>query len=406
MRIGIDIRHLTDPQPAGVGGYTKELLEALFRLDSTNEYILFASGTRQTLKGLPQFNFPKVRLVTLPIPNKLVTLLIMLGARLESLLNVLGNTKSKIDCWFFPNHNFIRTRLPYVVMVHDLSYEIFPEFFPLKSRLRHRLARQLVKRARVVLCPSQSTKQDLTELYGIDEAKVCITPLASKYEYRNLNIESIKKSEIRNPAFNIKRRFILALATLEPRKNHRSIIEAYEAYRDETGDNITLVIGGGSGWKSSALKRATKRSKYAQQIHLLGYVDEQQKTSLFTQAQLFVFPSFYEGFGLPVLEAMAAGCPVIVSHSSSLPELVGAAGILIDPYNVNDLTVAIKQVLNSESLRQMLCAKGRLRAEAFSWERTAQQTLEALSKNSNHSTTAPLPEASASSGSSVVMISP
>ncbi len=377
MRIGIDIRHLTDPQPAGVGGYTRQLLEALFCLDQTNEYVLFASGSRRALRRLPAFNAPNVQVVTVPIPNKIVNVLLLTKlVTIETLVARRGTVAppiQSVDVWFFPNHNFIHTKLPYAIMVHDLSYEIFPEFFTLKSRLRHFLSRRLIKHAKAVLCPSTSTKRDLVQVYQIDEEKIHVTPLAVKSEIRNLKSETNSKFEKIKP-----KRFILSLATLEPRKNQISVIEAYEAYRDQTHDAIQLVIGGGGGWKFQALRKAARRSTYASDISLIGYVSEEQKVELYQHAQAFLFPSFYEGFGLPVLEAMSAGCPVITSHTSSLPELVGDAGLLIDPYNVNDLTQALKLVLSSNRLRSDLIAKGKRRAEDFSWQETAKNTQEIL----------------------------
>ncbi len=362
MHIGIDIRHLTEKEPAGVGGYTRNLLDALFRLDQTNEYVVFATGSPRTLRCLPKFDAPNVGLITVPIPNKLINASIALTRQplLESLV------KTKLDAWFFPNHNFISTSLPYVIMVHDLSYEIFPEFFTAKSRLRHTLARPIIKNANAVLCPSWSTKQDLKKIYGLKEEKIHVTPLA------------ISRATESKPATALPTRYILSLATLEPRKNQLSIIEAYDAYRNQTRDNIALVVGGGEGWKSSSVIRAAKKSKFAKDIHLIGYVPENQKNELYRKAQVFVFPSFYEGFGLPVLEAMAAGCPVITSHTSSLPELAQDAALLVDPYNVNDLTQAIKSILNSPRLRADLIEKASRRAEDFSWEQTAKQTLAVL----------------------------
>lgn len=395
MRIGIDIRHLTDGQPAGVGGYTRQLLEALFCLDQKNTYVLFASGTKSTLARLPKFDYPNVETAYVPVSNKILNAAMLIFGR-PYLENVLANgakrsqeiassaggllAKTRVDTWFFPNHNFIATSLPYAIMVHDLSFEIFPEFFTIKSRVRHRIARRIIKQAKVVLCPSMSTKQDLMQVYGVEEARIVVTALAA-------DVPPISSSHPSQPPLGKGRspegrvgskRYILSLATLEPRKNQLSIIEAYETYRDETGDTIGLVIGGGRGWKSAPVIRAAKRSKYAKDIQLIGYVDEQQKSELYRNAQVFVFPSFYEGFGLPVLEAMRAGCPVITSHTSSLPELVGDAGILIDPYNVNDLTVAIKLILQSERLRTDLIERGKRRAEDFSWQETAKKTLETL----------------------------
>ncbi len=368
MKIGIDIRHLTDPRPAGVGGYTKQLLAALFRLDQENEYILFATGTPWSLRRLPKFDFPNVKKVLLTVPNKVMngTILITGGPTLESL--VPGHL---LDRWFFPNLNFISTKLPYVITAHDLSYEIFPEFFSAKMRLWHKAVqpKRIFQNASVILAPSTSTKRDLELFYGIDADKIHVAPLAAGGSVG---------AEV--PAYRLPPRYLLTLGTLEPRKNHLSIIEAYEAYRDQSHDPIALVIAGSLGWKSTPIVRAINRSKYTKDIQLIDYISEEQKLRLYRDAQAFLFPSFYEGFGLPVLEAMQAGCPVITANTSSLPELTAGAAILVDPFNVNDVVVAMKLLLSSDRLRSDLIKKGLGRAALFSWEGTARATLRVLKK--------------------------
>lgn len=359
MRIGIDIRHLTDPHPAGVGGYTKDLLDALFRLDPVNEYVLFATGSPRALKRLPHFDAPNVKVKCVPVPNKLVNFWVMLTG-----FPLFEN----VDVWFFPNLNFIATKRPYVVMAHDLSFKIFPEFFTRKSRLWHRLVRPRAtyQGASAIVCPSTSTKQDLTELYKIDEHKIFVTPLAATPASGTSIVPHLPHP------------FILSLGTLEPRKNHLSIIEAFEAYRRDHKDPISLVIAGGPGWKSRPVLRAIKRSPFAKEVHWTGYITPEQKADLYQRAAVLLFPSFYEGFGLPVLEAMAAGCPVITSNTSSIPELTQDAALLVDPFNVNDLTVALEHILSSKALRQELITKGIERAKEFSWEETARKTLAVL----------------------------
>ncbi len=364
MKIGIDIRHLTDHNQTGVHQYTTNLLNALFCLDQKNEYVLFASGSKKTLERLPAFDFPNVQVAKIPIPNKLLsaTFLFTHKPTLEYYLKKHGII---IDAWFFPNHNFIATKLPYVIMAHDLSFEYFPEFFSFKSRFRHSDTKKLYQEAHAVLAPSESTKQDLEQIYRLDPKKIQVTPLAPTFS-QNQNITG----------FTLPRRFILSLATLEPRKNFISVLEAYEQYCDETRNPIALVLAGAHGFKSRPLIRLIKRSRYAKQIHLLGYVDETQKQELYRRATVFVFPSFYEGFGLPPLEAMSQGCPVIVSQTSSLPELIKTAGILIDPYNVNDLSEALKMLLHSNRLQETYKKQGYVRAAEFSWHSTAQKTLD------------------------------
>jgi len=176
--------------------------------------------------------------------------------------------------------------------------------------------------------------------------------------------------------YGIGGRYILGVGTLEPNKNFRGLLRAYHLVRERMQTRIQLVLVGQKGWDYSELLSEFEDSRYRRDIIRTGYVSDNDLVALYTGAEVFVFPSFYEGFGLPVLEAMSCGTPVITSNSSSLPEVVGDAGLLIDPRNIQEIVEAIMKILHDELLQQSLSSKALKRAQCFSWDRCVQETIE------------------------------
>ncbi|MFA6522709.1 MAG: glycosyltransferase family 1 protein [Patescibacteria group bacterium] len=371
MTIGVDIRHLTSPHYSGVQHYTVELLRCLFREDPSIHWVLFASGTQKTLKNLPVFLEKNVELAIVRLPNKLQNLALMCGKTLESF------SKNPIDIWFFPNQNIVRTRLPFVLTVHDVSFKIFPEFFTWKSRLWHRATRfeKLLKDARTLLAVSESTKRDVAGMYNIPEAKICVTHLGVSTDFSAHALPS-DKSYLR--AHKIWSPYFLTLATQEPRKNLESMIEAFEQFKTETHAKIRLVLAGPRGWKNEHVRARIGRSPFASDIQSIGYVKEEHRPALYRGATAFLFPSFYEGFGLPVLEALACGTPVMTSPVSSIPEIAKNAAIYVDPFSLHDITEAMKILTQNNEIRASFKEKGPRIAQKFTWQKTAKMTLEAL----------------------------
>ncbi|MEK7183541.1 MAG: glycosyltransferase family 1 protein [Patescibacteria group bacterium] len=377
MRIAIDIRSLTDEHVTGVGFYTRHLAEALIRTSPNDEFILFASGTSAVLNCLPVFKGPNIITVKLQLPNRLLFLLMKLpgGPTLERLL------PSKPDVWIFPKFNIFKTELPYFLTIHDIAFEIFPQFITLKERLHNRLAniRQLVDRAKGLLAVSESTALDLQTRWQVSPNKINVTPLGVEHD---LFLPREQPSDRTYRAmYDLNRPYILALATREPRKNLESVIEGYDIFRARGGRNIPLVLSGADGWKTGLLNERLQKSRYKKDLIVLGYIPDKHKPALYRGALCFLFPSFYEGFGLPVLEAVACGIPVITSATSSLPEVVGEAGILVDPFNVNDIAAALHELIDEpggSALRQHLSKRAVEQASQFTWDKTAETTLQAL----------------------------
>lgn len=374
MKIGIDIRHLAKAQHSGVGHYTLNLIKHLARQNPDEQLILFAAGTRATLAQLPRLRGANIKLETLSMPNRLLT------ARLKSLVGpALEDYLSEPpDLWLFPNINQIKTRLPYALTMHDVAFRLFPEYFTAKSRLWFRTAQvgKLLADAGTILSVSARTKADLNHLWSVPTSKIKVTPLGVDNDYtpqRQPNDRQFLK------AHQIDFPYVLTLSTLEPRKNIESAIEAFDAVaRQHPSLPHHLVIAGGYGWKTKSIHEAKRRAWARERIHFLGYVPGHHKPTLYRRASVFLFPSFYEGFGLPTLEALASGTPVITSFTGSMPEVVGNAAILIDPYNVTDLEQALTEVLLDENLSSLLRERGLARAKTYTWTQTAHITMEAL----------------------------
>jgi glycosyltransferase involved in cell wall biosynthesis len=290
------------------------------------------------------------------------------------------------DVWLFPNINILRTKLPYAMTVHDVSFLLYPEFFTRKDRAWYRVAgaEKLIKRAASIFAVSDRTKNDLIEYVGVNKDRVHVTPLGVGDVYHEKELPSdrsyLTSHKIRFPYF-------LTLSTLEPRKNLESVVEAYSTWRarDLLGVKPHLVIAGGRGWKTSGLDQIIERSAFKNDIHLIGYVPEAHKPALYRHAEALIFPSFYEGFGLPPLEASRCGTPIIASFSASLPEVLGDGAIYVDPYNVTDLVQAIEVVMNTKLNKKVHLCPDRdisephhMTDKRFSWLQTAKKTLNAL----------------------------
>lgn len=380
MRIGIDIRCLAEGKRTGVEEYTLALLQELFLYDQENEYILFFNAWR---KETPDFSwvkqFPRVTLRIFHYPNKLLNLSLWYFG-FPKIDRLLGGT----DVFFLPNLNFIAvsndTRL--VVTAHDLSFELYPELFSWKQRLWHFLVhfRQVIHRANQIIAVSQSTKDDLMERYQVAKEKIVVVHSGIDKRFRKMDRNESELLRVKEK-YHLPYKFILYLGTFEPRKNITTLIRSYEALRasgNQVFEKYDLVLAGTRGWKCDDIFLAREQSLQKDHILFSGFIADADKVALYNLASVFVYPSVYEGFGFPPLEAMACGVPVITSHSSALPEIVGGAGLMIDPYQPEELLQALQSVLTDQELSRSLGAQGLMRAEKFSWEQSARMTLAVL----------------------------
>jgi len=324
--------------------------------------------------SVPDFDFPHVKIMGFKYPNKLFNLALRF-LKITSIDKLLGG----VDLFIMPNFLFthLSPKCKKLIIVHDLSFELYPEFFTAKKRLWHRLInpRQLCRQADALLAISANTKQDLIDFYKIIPKKITVSHPGINQMYFESISDQVKRKV--KEKYQLPNDYIFYLGNLEPRKNLASLLAAFEQL-DQAKFN--LVIAGGQAWKYKNLYRLWQTSGKKEKIKFLGYVDAADKPALYAQAKVFVYPSIYEGFGLPPLEAMACGLPVVTSFASSLPEAIADAGLMIDPNNITDLVTAIKQILTDPQLAQTLSQRGKARSQNFGWQRPAQELLNLINR--------------------------
>ncbi len=365
MKIGIDARPLMQPHYSGVSEYTFQLLAHLFAHDHANTYTLYANARKNLEHHIPNFAAANVTTHVDHLPNKLLNLS-MRCLNAPTLDQRVGGT----DIFFCPNVNFaaFSKTSKVVVTVHDLSFLRHPELFDLKHRLWHSLSapHKLLRRADHLIAVSEHTSRDLTELLGIAPEKISVIHEGVHPDFATP--PNSQECERVREKYNLPDDYLLFVGTLEPRKNIDSIIAAL------TPEMPPLVIAGKKGWKYGPIFEAARRTRGA--VRFLEYVDAADKPALYAQARIFVWPSLYEGFGLPILEAQAMGVPVITGAHSSLLEVAGDAALLVNPDHIHEIQSALTQLLADATLRDSLVSKGYANVKRFSWERAAQQTLQ------------------------------
>ena len=379
MRIGVDIRVLMDKYYSGISEYTANLLMAILKLDRDNEYKLFYNSYQNISERLDKWNGPNSKVINLRYPNKIFNYVLQKIFGYPRLDRVLGG----VDVFWSPHFNFTslsgsESGLQKIITVHDLSFLRYPQFFSGRKNFWHK-ALGVIKTLRAadrIVAVSENTKNDIIELAGVAADKVKVI-----YSGNNVTKKIWPKEKVRAclNKLSVSGPFILYVGNIEPRKNISGIIKAYNQLRNELGNdgnNISLILAGAPGWKDSQIRDDWRASPYQDQIKFLGYVDQTEKEILYSRAAIFVYPSFYEGFGFPPLEAMTYGVPVVCSNVSSLPEIVGAAGLMINPDKIEEIAAAIKLILTDAELRQHLVSSGYERAQLFSWDKAAQEYLE------------------------------
>ena len=269
-----------------------------------------------------------------------------------------------------------RSPVPTVVTVHDVSFVRFPEAFTLRDRaLLGTAVPYSARRARAVITPSEHARREVVELLGIPEQRVHVTPEASGPEFRPVapaeRAEALRRCGVDGP-------FVLALGNLQPRKNLRRLLDAWRRLREaDLLEGHRLVLAGGAHGKREPVARIVAEAGLGDSVLFPGYVPHADLPALYSGATAFVYPSIYEGFGLPVLEAMACGAPVACSNAASLPEVAGDAALLFDPLDSDAIAASLGALLADEGLRAALVARGCSRAAGFSWAACARRTLAA-----------------------------
>ena len=367
MRIGIDYTAAVR-QGAGIGRYTRELVRALAELDQGNDYVLFAAAGGQRLAdaGWPS----DFQMRSAPLSDRALAIL---WHRLRLPIWVELATGA-VDIFHSPDFVLPPVRRARtLVTVHDLSFIHYPQCADANLRAYlNKVVPRSVHRADLILADSQSTKDDLVELLGVESDKIEVVYPGVEKRFHPIEDQTLLE-EVRN-RYYLPSRFILSLGTLQPRKNFARLIEAYSLLVTHY-PFLQLVIAGGKGWLYEEIFATVEQLGLEEKVIFPGFVADGDLPALYNLADLFVFPSLYEGFGLPPLEALACGRPVITSDASSLPEVTGGAGLMVEAIDVEALAEAMKRVLEDKTLREGMIARGLEQAGKFTWEKAAVKLL-------------------------------
>lgn len=358
MRIAIDARKLRD---YGIGTYIRNLVRNLARIDRTTDYVLIVQPSDIEIASELGDNFR-----TVPDWSRNYSMR-------EQLTIPLDLRREQVDLFHAP-HYVLPPLTPCrsVVTIHDCIHLRFPQYLP--HRLAYVYARSSLwvatHRASRVLTVSETSKRDILRYFRVPESKIDV--IYNAIDERLGEATDAELAEVRE-RYQLNDPFVLYAGNIKPHKNLERLIEAFNTLRRGELEHVKLLIIGDEISKYPALRRAVHRHKLHKHVRFFGFVPDKTLASLYRLASVFVFPSLYEGFGLPPLEAMAAGTPVITSNVSSLPEVVGDAAILIDPYEPDAIADAMRRVLTDERLRADLRQKGLARVKEFSWERSVQR---------------------------------
>ena len=369
MHIAIDA-HSVGAQLAGNETYAVNLIEALAEIDQSNRYTLYVTKQSAADRFRDRWSNFEVKRTVPHTP--LVRIPLVLSAALRrnpvDVLHVQYTAPPLAPC-------------AVVATIHDLSFEHLPETFNRRSRAQLRLTvRRTARNAAQILTLSEFSRRDVIETYGIDPDRVAVTPAAAPAHFQSVANET----ELRRirATYGIERDYILALGAIQPRKNLVRLINAYSSLW-KARQNLAmpqLVIAGKRGWLENETMRAAEVSAAARDIRFIGYVAEADLPQLFSGAMCFAYPSYFEGFGLPVLEAMQCGTPVVAGNRTSLPEVCGDAALLVDPFDETRIAEGLGSLIENPDRRDDLRVRGIERAKQFSWQQTARLTLQAYER--------------------------
>ncbi|MFN2214366.1 MAG: glycosyltransferase family 4 protein [Anaerolineales bacterium] len=370
MRIGIDATALP-PQPVGAGNYIIQLIRALVKANFDHQLVIYTQQHSPDLINLPADAEVEWRIVSDMTPGfRLVWEQTSFPGLIRrdkvNLLHSLHYTKP------------LRLQCASVVTFHDMTFFLYPQLHTRARRLFFPPMMKLsAKQADEIVTVSESTRRDVIRLLGVDPDKVSATQLGVDASFRV--IDDLQAKKVIVTKYDLPEEFILYLGTIEPRKNLPLLMRAYRLLVD-SGTRLKLILVGKYGWMYQEVFNLVSELNLEDMVRFTGYIPQDELPLVYNLASLFVYPTIYEGFGIPVLEAMACGVPVISSDIASLPEIVGEAGILVPAGDLGAYFSAMKLVTDDQDLRGKLIDQGKLRASEFSWERTAQLTQQVYQK--------------------------
>lgn len=369
MRIGIDISVLNDTQRTGIGVYAYELIRALLNINQKDKFILFGIATLSTydyLKNLEFKDYPNVEMKIYKMPAKFFRLAFLTWQKLgwppiEKFIGPVDIFHS--FNWFMPPQRGGKK----VATVFDLTSILFPEWHDSKTtQLDKARFQKIAESANLVITISESTKNDFLKFNPRGQMDVIYPAVREVFSREDSGNKGDQGNRVLRK-YKLEPGYLLAVGTLEPRKNLETLVKAY--LKSEMSEPLVLV--GKSGWKNEQLLSLIK--EYPQKIKQLGFIPDEDLAALFRQASCFIYPSLYEGFGMPVLESMAVGTPVITSNVSSLPEVGGDAAKYVDPGDPEEIVRAIREVVGDKGVGKKMVEEGFKQARKFSWEESAKK---------------------------------
>ncbi|HAU30906.1 MAG TPA: glycosyltransferase family 1 protein [Desulfotomaculum sp.] len=361
MRVGVISDWINGGNYAGIANYVYHLLKELININRESIYLINYEENESTAEYNKIIIYNPFKRI-----SKTILWYLYLGTQ--------SNHLKRLDIIHNPTQGstFFRFKQKYILTVHDITVFIVPKEHPVYRILFGKLLfPRTLKTADKIITDSNSTKKDLINYFNIPEEKIKVIFLGVDEKFKPLDKEEINEVKQR---YNLNFPFILYVGTLEPRKNIPTLIKAFYKLKKKNIEH-KLVITGKKGWKYKKIFETIDKLNLQKNVTFTGYVSDEDLPALYNTADLFVYPSLYEGFGFPPLEAMACGTPVITSNTSSLPEVVGDAGIMVNPYDVDGLADAMHEVLTNDGLREDMIKKGLERAKMFSWEKCARETL-------------------------------
>lgn len=371
MRIGVNALFFIPGKHGGTETYLRNLFLSLSMVDKENEYILFTNRENSGNFGIiKQDNFSEV-LCNFPARFKLLRVFY------EQMILPIMAKRYEIDVLHSPSYvspvwKYCGAKL--VVTIHDMMYKYYPENYPRGQLFYYRnFIPASARKAEKIIAVSNNTKKDIISILRITESKVKVIYEAPDGRFRS-DLSDAEKVKVRRK-YNLPERFILSVASFNPHKNIDGLVRAFNVIKGNHGALWKLVL---LGWKLPYFSKIVKvigGLGLSRDVLFTGYVPDEELPYIYSLADLYVFPSFFEGFGLPPLEAMACGCPVVAANTTSIPEVVGDAGVLVDPHDFKGMAQVMVKLLMEDSLRDDLINRGLGRVKLFSWEKTAKETL-------------------------------
>jgi glycosyltransferase involved in cell wall biosynthesis len=369
------------PKPTGVGFYVANLINSLHSLQREENFqlgVYLQPGLKKWLQG--NYRFPEelnkyspARL--LPIPVRISDILI--DKEIKSALNYFERFLESPHIIHGTNYTVYPCKKSLKVMsIYDLTFLKYPSYIDSVVKTYGERVKRCLKWTDLVITISESSKQDIVDYLNVEPEKVFVTPLASRYHSGYLRDEEIHILQGK-VNYDFSAPYLLFVSTLEPRKNIPGIISAFNYLKEVYKIDHNLILIGRKGWSYEPILNEIENSPYRENIYHLDYLTDELVALFYSKADAFVYPSHYEGFGLPVLEAMTLGAPVVTSNTSSLPEVAGDAAVLVDPNDSIHIAEGILKIIGNSLFREELIRKGQQRAKLFTWENTARETLRA-----------------------------